>query len=121
MVRRTAAGSAAAQIVKAIAVTFGGDYRVRFTLDGPGTQSLIAFIRRSGTQVGPRYTYGGNGQQTFVDDLGGWSKGDVCELFVENTAAGIGGVSGFALQGSYSNGSGVSIPAGKVTVDANIV
>lgn len=121
MLRRTITSSvSAAAIPKTIVITCPGDYRIRFTLDGPGTQSVVAFVQRNGTQVGPRYIYGGNGQTTFVDDIGGWSKGDLCEISVVNSAAGVGGISGFAVQGSYSNGSGVPIPAGKVTVDTNV-
>lgn len=73
--------------VKEIRVARGGVLRIKFDLNAGGSpQTVKGRIYRNGVPVGIEQT-AGDGYQTFSEDVPGWSSGDLCQLYVQNTYA----------------------------------
>ena len=121
-IERTTAVGGVLTKSKAIAITFGGAYRIKFTmrLTWAADKYAHATIYRNGAAIGTPHTLAAAGPVTYVENIGGWSKGDTCELWCRNSTAGyVAYLSGFVLGAEYSNGSGVPIPKGLVLTDTD--
>ena len=130
--RTVAAATTTYTLAKGIAITVPGDYRIKFTLNSPSsaTYGLYGLLYRS---------RGGNSSPigserlvltvttdiivstTFVENIGGWEEGDICQLYCKSSHATLGGGkdSGFALCAEYAYVYS-AIPYGKVLTDTNI-
>ena len=111
-------------VLKAIEITVPGTYRIKFTTLKTTTAGAAwkAQIFNTAIAVGTeRRWVNGDAATTWVEDIGGWKKGDLCELRVAEgeVSAGTGEVAGFALYAEYQYAP-VPIPAGAIPTDANV-
>ena len=99
-------GSATPTKLKEIVVTYPGVYRIKFAMrEISGTGTPRAQVSRNGDPIGTvQETTPGLAQfTTFSEDIGGWQKGDLLQLYAWNNGAGpLTEVMSFSQWGEYS-------------------
>lgn len=119
--RAVASATASLTKSKEIVITAAGTYRIELALamsaGGTGTEAQVF---RNGVAHGSLHLAAGGATRTlFVDILGGWAKGDLCQVYAKGGGGGDGKLDDFAILGSW-NQSEIPVPAGKVTVDTAV-
>ncbi len=105
---------------KSIRIEFPGTYTIRFELTATSVGPIFGTIYRNGIAIGTQRSVGNSGTTAFFENIGGWEKGDACQLFVRSTAGTGGGtVRGFGILGEQR-----VIPppvvGGDILVDTNV-
>lgn len=70
--------------LKEIYVAKGGSYRVKFDLRRGVSGTAYGRVYRNGSPVGTEQTAGGT-YETKSEDLGGWSAGDLCQVYAKHS------------------------------------
>mgnify|MGYP001577036667 CR=1 FL=1 len=119
-VRTVAAATQTYTKSKEIRITFDGGYRIRFDLKSNGTSALLGQIYRNGSAIGTERSTIATTLVSYIEDIGGWEKDDLCQVYVKHlSGGGAGEVSGFVIGAEYAYVP-PPIPAGKVDTDTNV-
>jgi len=98
--------------------TYGGTYRITFTLtNGGGADVAHARIYRNGSAVGTDRTT--TSSAAFSEDITGWVSGDLIQIYQYNNPGGGGNLSDVTLLKIKTASEGISIPgssAASVTI-----
>lgn len=74
--------------VKEIYLPKGGTFRIKFDLYSEGTNTARGTIYRNGVAVGTQQTVTSATPETKSEDIGGWSAGDLCQVYVRSNNTG---------------------------------
>lgn len=115
--------SATAVKVKEIVMTTPGAYQIRFVLSSALlTNGTVYYgqIFKNGTAIGVQRSVTGTGAglsgTTFVEDIGGWMPGDLCQVYLTSDGTKTLAVTNFTINGERPRRPHFPIPAGTINL-----
>ena len=70
--------------LKEIAIGRAGAYRIKFSLKAASTGQAYGWLYRNGVAVGTEQTTASTTYVIFSEDVSGWAKGDLCQIYVKS-------------------------------------